>query len=246
VTNIEKVQAVLHETGGQIEYKYPTGQVSTVTLAMAGLGTKRIRVANLPPEISEEELRASLTPYGKIIDMGTERWSKHYRYAVENWVRQVSIMMDRHVPSHLTVAGCRVLLSYERQPAGRTHVPRLPCTSEVESSQNYPDTTNICKCISSNRMERISPNNSDNQMFLQKHILPRQKQGILICLPKSHDSHTPDDYHPISLLNTEYKLLAWVLACRLRQILADQLSTSQYCAYQATQSLTSWQAFMTY
>jgi len=68
-----------------------------------------------------------------------------------------------------------------------------------------------------------------NQMFLQKHIPPRQKQGILICLPKSHDSHTPDDYCPISLFNTEYKLLAWVLACRLCPIPADQLLTSQYC-----------------
>ena len=116
MTNIEKVQAVLHETGGQIEYKYPTGQVSTVTLAMVGLGTKRIRVANLPPETSQEELWASLIPYRKIINIETERWSKHCRYTVENGVRRVTIMMNRQVPSHLT-AGCRVLLSYEGQPA---------------------------------------------------------------------------------------------------------------------------------
>jgi len=38
VTNIEIVQIVLHKTGGQIEYKYPTRQVSTVNLAMAFLG----------------------------------------------------------------------------------------------------------------------------------------------------------------------------------------------------------------
>jgi hypothetical protein len=74
-------------------------------------------VANLLPETSQEELRASLIPYEKIINIETERWSKHYRYAVENGVRRVTIMMNRQVPSHLTVAGCRVLLSYEGQPA---------------------------------------------------------------------------------------------------------------------------------
>ena len=117
MTDIEKVQAVLLATGGQINYKYPTGQISTVTLDIAGLRTKRIRVANLPPETSQEELRASLTPYGKIINIETERWSKHYRCAVDNGVRQVTIMMNRHIPSLLSVAGCRVLLSYEGQPA---------------------------------------------------------------------------------------------------------------------------------
>jgi len=45
-----------------------------------------------------------------------------------------------------------------------------------------------------------------------------------MCLPKTHDSCTPDDYRPITLLNTEYKLLARILARRLRPILADQLS----------------------
>jgi hypothetical protein len=68
-----------------------------------------------------------------------------------------------------------------------------------------------------------------NQMFLQKHIPPRQKQGILICFQKPHDSHTPDDYRPVSLINTEYKLLARNLVRRLRPVDDDQLSTSQSC-----------------
>lgn len=116
MTNTKKVQAVLHATGGEIEYTYPSGQVSTVTLAVAGLGTKRIRVATLPPEVSYDEMQAALTPHGKIVDIQTEKWSNNYRYAVDNGVRQVTILMTRHVPSHLTVAGYRVLLSYEGQP----------------------------------------------------------------------------------------------------------------------------------
>jgi hypothetical protein len=68
-----------------------------------------------------------------------------------------------------------------------------------------------------------------NHMFLQNHIPPRQKQGILICLPKSQESRSPDDFRPISLLNTEYKILTRFLANRLRQILAEQITSSQYC-----------------
>jgi hypothetical protein len=88
-----------------------------VTLAVAGVGTKRIRLANLPPEVTHDELRAALTPYGKIENIQTEIWSSNYRYAVDNGVRQATILMTKHVPSHMTVAGYRVLISYEGQPA---------------------------------------------------------------------------------------------------------------------------------
>jgi hypothetical protein len=62
MTNIDKVQAVINVTGGKIDYTYPSGQILTVTLAVAGLGTKRIQVANLPPDVPYDELRAAMTP----------------------------------------------------------------------------------------------------------------------------------------------------------------------------------------
>jgi hypothetical protein len=68
-----------------------------------------------------------------------------------------------------------------------------------------------------------------NHMFLQKHISSKQKQAIIICLPKSINIQTPDDYRPISLLTTEYKLLARVLARQIRTLLAEQLQNNQYC-----------------
>ena len=68
-----------------------------------------------------------------------------------------------------------------------------------------------------------------NEMFLNKRITVQQKQGILIRLPKTQQRSTPDSYRPITLLNTEYKLLARIMATRLKPILAEQLSTGQYC-----------------
>jgi mannosylglycoprotein endo-beta-mannosidase len=47
-----------------------------------------------------------------------------------------------------------------------------------------------------------------NHKFLNNHISPRQKHGIRVCLPKSTNPRILEDYRPISLLTTEYKLLA--------------------------------------
>jgi hypothetical protein len=66
-------------------------------------------------------------------------------------------------------------------------------------------------------------------MFLHKRITPQQKHDILVCPPKSTTDKTPDGYRPITLLNTEYKLLAQIMAQRMRHILRDQLAKSQYC-----------------
>jgi len=84
---------------------------------VAGMGTKPIRFANLPPEVPNDTLRAALAHFGKVQDIHTEVWSKEYRHSVANVIRQVSITLTRHVLSHLTVAGHRVLLSYDGQPA---------------------------------------------------------------------------------------------------------------------------------
>jgi hypothetical protein len=101
----DTVQALLRDTAGQAEYKHPTGEMSIVQLALAGLGTKCFRVANLPPEPSNESLKAALAPYGKNMNIQNERCAKVYRYPVDNGVRQVSIVLSRHAPSRLTVAG---------------------------------------------------------------------------------------------------------------------------------------------
>lgn len=64
--------AVLRDTGGQAEYKYTCGELSMVSLAMAGMGKKRTRVANLRPEVPNETLRATLAPFGKVLDIQAE------------------------------------------------------------------------------------------------------------------------------------------------------------------------------
>jgi hypothetical protein len=68
-----------------------------------------------------------------------------------------------------------------------------------------------------------------NQMFLHKKITLQQKHGIIVCLPKSNGDRTPEGYRPISLLSTEYKILAPIMARRLLLVLQEHLHNSQFC-----------------
>ena len=44
---------------------------------MAGMGTRKIRIANLPPDVAEDTLRTSITQYGKILTIKEETWDGH-------------------------------------------------------------------------------------------------------------------------------------------------------------------------
>ena len=88
-------------------------------IAMAGMGTKRVRLANLPPETPDEAVSFAFSQYGEIKEMQREVWSKAYRYKVFIGVRIIVIILTKHIPSHIMIAGHRVLVSYEGQPTIR-------------------------------------------------------------------------------------------------------------------------------
>ena len=70
-------------------------------------------------------------------------------------------------------------------------------------------------------------------MFLHT-ITPQQKHGITVCLPKSNGDRTPNGYRPISLLTTEYKHLARIMARRLRHVLKDHFHSVNFAAFLET------------
>ena len=78
---------------------------------------------------------------------------------------------------------------------------------------------------------REDPCNILNQMITAGIITPKQKHGVIVCLPKPHGMHTPGDYRPITLLNTylltyllTYSLTPWsrVLLEKLTGFAASQ------------------------
>ena len=62
--NTERMQHVLQETNGQMEFRHDSGELSMVKIKPAGMGVRRIRIANLLPEVHDRIIREMLTKYG--------------------------------------------------------------------------------------------------------------------------------------------------------------------------------------
>ena len=64
--NTERMQHVLQETNGQMEFRHDSGELSMVKIEPAGMGVRRIRIANPPPEVHDRIVREMLTKYGEV------------------------------------------------------------------------------------------------------------------------------------------------------------------------------------
>jgi hypothetical protein len=112
----EQADDIITRIKGQASFTYLHGERYPVTIDLAGLGRKKLRVVNMAPEVNNEYLRTALAPYGQVLDILNEKWTQKYRNPLDNGVRVVTIHLKQHAPSHVTVAGQRTLISYEGQP----------------------------------------------------------------------------------------------------------------------------------
>jgi len=112
----DKMQLILQNIQGQQEYKHENGEISIVKVELAGMGVRRVRVANLPPEVKEPVLHASMSKYGDVKDIKDEQWPNQYQYKVLNGVKLIELNLKKHMPSHIFIAGHRVLASYKGKP----------------------------------------------------------------------------------------------------------------------------------
>jgi hypothetical protein len=68
-----------------------------------------------------------------------------------------------------------------------------------------------------------------NNMFFDGAVIAQQKLGTIFRLPKHGPQLTPADRRPITLLNSDYKLLTRILAQRLRPLIDLHLNSTQDC-----------------
>jgi hypothetical protein len=73
-----------------------------------------------------------------------------------------------------------------------------------------------------------------NDMYREGQITDRQKYGIIVCIPKQARPMRPEDYRPLTLLNTDNKLLTRIIANRLRPWLRELLHPAQHCGLPGT------------
>jgi hypothetical protein len=112
----EVMQTVFQVTNRQREFRHDNGEISQVKVEIAGIGTRRFLIANLPPEIPDCVIRSTVAKYGEVKEISEETWSRVYRYQVSNDIRIAVVALTRHIPTHMTMAGHRALISYEGQP----------------------------------------------------------------------------------------------------------------------------------
>jgi hypothetical protein len=67
------------------------------------------------------------------------------------------------------------------------------------------------------------------QMLVEQKLTEFQKRGVIVCIPKSDKAVAPNDYRPITLLNSDYKILARIVEGRIRPAPVEVLHASQHC-----------------
>lgn len=78
----DKIYAVLKATGGTQKYTHELGEISTVTIDIAGMGITKIRIVNLSPETIDAVVCAALMKYGELtaIQIRIGRRNIHLRF----------------------------------------------------------------------------------------------------------------------------------------------------------------------
>ena len=99
-----------------MEFRHDNGELFLVHIDLDGTGVRRIRLAGLAPEVKDKTIREALSPYGEVKEVHEDTWSKGYCYHIYNGVRTAVTNLKKHLPSHMKIAGTRVLISYEGQP----------------------------------------------------------------------------------------------------------------------------------
>jgi hypothetical protein len=68
-----------------------------------------------------------------------------------------------------------------------------------------------------------------NDRYINGSISDSQKHGYIVCLPKNANPMSPDKYRPLTLLNTDYKLLTRITANRFQPWIDNILHHNQFC-----------------
>ena len=68
-----------------------------------------------------------------------------------------------------------------------------------------------------------------NNSYLQKHLTSSQCHALIKLIPKKPNPTSVKDWRPISLLNTDYKILSSIISARIKPILNSTISLEQQC-----------------
>jgi len=120
-TEEEGINNVLQATGGHMDFKHDNGKITQVIIEIAGMGLKKVRTANLPPETKEYDIINGLSKYGEVRSIWDEMWEPMYRYKVYNGIKIAEMMLKLYkegVILERQLQGLIVCIPKHHQPTG--------------------------------------------------------------------------------------------------------------------------------
>ena len=78
-----------------------------------------------------------------------------------------------------------------------------------------------------------------NNFFLRKQLTSTQFLALIKLIPKTPNPNTGNDWRPIALLNTDYKILSSITSSQLKSILNSIISPKQHCGLLNRQSFNN-------
>jgi hypothetical protein len=111
----QKVADIISRTNGLATYVFVNGETSQVSISPAGLRSRTVRVANLPPELANDTMRKAASKYVVVQNTWNKMWSN------EQWGQgREDATNQAHAASQLGyIAGHRALISYTSQTSTR-------------------------------------------------------------------------------------------------------------------------------
>jgi len=109
--NSERMMRVLQPIQDDLNFHHENGEIYKVTVEIAGVRTRRVRVSTLiTPAVTEAQITNVISTYGDVKKIHDEVWSHAYRFKVKTGVRLVDIGLKKHIPSHIKIDGHRALI----------------------------------------------------------------------------------------------------------------------------------------
>jgi hypothetical protein len=98
-TDSKQLDTLVKRTNGNV---HTDGTISQIHIGHAGMGSRTVRDANLPPDLNNGTMKRALRQYVTILSINDEIWSSVYRYTIKNGVRVLTMELKTHFPSQNT------------------------------------------------------------------------------------------------------------------------------------------------
>jgi hypothetical protein len=94
----KKMREILMATNGHGELRHTNGEISKVRIEAAGLGIRRVRIANLPTDVPDRVIRMGMGTYREVKEVQAENWPRAYRHSVANGIRIAVGILAQYTP----------------------------------------------------------------------------------------------------------------------------------------------------